>query len=134
MSDKVKSNAGFLVQLIKSSVLGVLVSVILVLVLAFVLKFVELSDGIITIIDEFIKIISIFVSTLSLVKKSPYKLLYKGAGIGAVYTILTFILFSALRGSYSFGTTLIIDIVLGAVIGIIVAIMINIFKKEKVAV
>lgn len=134
MSDKVKSNASFLVQLIKSSVLGVLVSVVLVLVLAFILKFVELSDGMITIIDEIIKIISIFIATVNLVKKSPYKLLYKGAVVGSVYTILTFIVFSALKGSYSFGATLVVDIVLGAVVGIIVAVMINIFKKEKVAV
>ena len=134
MSEKVKNNASFLLQLVKSSVLGVLISIVLVLILAFVLKFVELSDGVITILDEIIKIISIFIATINLVKKSPYKLLYKGALIGAVYTILTFIVFSALRGNYTFGATFIVDIIMGAVVGIIVAIMVNIFKIDKVAV
>lgn len=132
MSDKIKNNASFILTLIKSAILGVIISIVLVLALAFLLKFVELSDGVITIIDEIIKIISIFIATISLVKKSPYKILYKSALLGAVYMLLTYIVFSALRGNYTFGISLIIDIVLGAVVGVIVAIILNIFTKEKV--
>jgi len=134
MSDKVKNNVSLMLNLIKSAILGVIVSIVLVLLLAFVLKFVELTDGVISIIDEIIKIISIFIASISLVKKSPYKILYKSALLGGVYTFLTFIVFSALRGSYSFGLGLIVDVVLGAVVGIIVAIILNIFSKEKVVV
>lgn len=131
MKEKIKSNASFVISLLKSAILGVIVSIVFVLILAFVLKFVELSDGVITVIDEVIKIVSIFIATISLVKKSPYKILFKSALLGAVYTILTFIVFSALRGSYSFGLGLIIDIVLGAVVGIIIAIILNIFTRDK---
>lgn len=132
MSDKVKNNASFIFCLIKSALLGVVVSVILVLVLAFVLKFVELSDSVITIFDEIIKIISMFIAVINMVKKSPYKILFKSALLGAVYILLTFILFSALRGSYIFSLGLLIDVVLGAVVGIIIAIILNVFSKEKV--
>ena len=132
MSDKLKNNANFILGLLKSTILGVIVSIVLVLLLAFLLKFVELSDNVITIIDEFIKIISIFVATINLVKKSPYKILYKSALLGVVYTLFTFIVFSALRGSYNFGAGLIVDIVLGAVIGVIIAIILNVFSKEKI--
>lgn len=132
MREKLKNNTNFIFALVKSAILGVIVSIVLVLVLAFVLKFVELSDNVITIIDEIIKMVSIFIATVSMVKKSPFKILLKSATLGAVYTILTFIVFSALRGSYSFTMGLVVDVVLGAVEGIIVAIILNVFTKEKV--
>lgn len=134
MSVKIKDNASFVLSLLKSAILGVITSIVLVLILAFVLKFIEISDGLITIIDEIIKIISIFIASINLVKRSPYKILFKSALLGAIYTLLTYIVFSALKGSYIFGLGLIIDIVLGAVVGIIIAVILNIFTKEKTVV
>ena len=134
MREKIKYNTGFFFNLIKSAMLGVGVSVALVLALAFVLKFVEMSDRMITVIDEIIKIVSIFISVIKFAKKSPYKILLKSALVGAVYTILTFILFSALKGSYNFGASLVIDIIFGAIIGIVISIIMNIFSKDKVVV
>ena len=131
MGEKIKFNSNFLLQLIKSAVLGVVVSVILVLIFAFVLKFVELGDTVISIANQLIKIISIFIATISLIKKSPYKILFKSCLLGAVYMLLTFILFSALRGEYHFTASTILDISIGAITGIIIAIILNVFKKEK---
>lgn len=132
MSEDLKSKCNFVFQVIKSSVLGVVVSIVMVLILAFVLKFVELNDTTITIIDEIIKIISIFVATLNLINHCPYRILPKGALVGAIYTVLTFVVFSSLRGTFNFGASLIVDILLGALVGVIVAVILNIFKKEKV--
>lgn len=134
MGEKLKDNTNFVFSLLKSALFGVIVSVILVLVLAFILKFVEMTDKTISIFDEIIKLISIFLSVISIVKKSPYKILYKGAMVAGVYNILTFILFSALKGSYNFSFGFIIDVIFACFAGIIVAIIINIFKKEKVTV
>jgi len=126
---KVKSN--FLLSLIKSAVIGLVVSVLLVLALAFLLKFVNLSDNVISIIDEIIKIISIFVAVISLVKSSPYKILLKGGIVAVVYTLLTFIVFSAFQNSFNFSFSLIIDLILAMVTGMIVAVILNIFSREK---
>ena len=131
MQEKFKKNSSFILNLLKSAFVGVLVSVVLVLVFAFVLKFIDLNDAIISVVDEIIKIVSIFVSVMYLIKRSPYKILYKSALVGAVYILLTFIVFSALRGHYSFGVSTIVDILLGALTGAIFAIILNIFKKDK---
>lgn len=132
MQEKFKKNSSFVINLLKSAFVGVLVSVILVLVFAFVLKFVDLKDAVISVIDEIIKIVSIFMAVIYLIKRSPYKILYKSALVGAVYIILTFIVFSALRGHYSFGVSTIVDILLGTLTGAIIAIILNVFKKDKV--
>ncbi len=132
MQEKFKKNSSFVLLLLKSAFVGVLVSVIMVLIFAFVLKFVDLKDGVISVIDEIIKIVSIFVATLYLIKRSPYKILYKSALVGAVYVLLTFVVFSALRGNYSFGLSTILDVLMGALTGAIIAIILNIFKRDKV--
>lgn len=131
MQEKFKKNSSFILNLLKSAFVGVLVSVIFVLVFAFVLKFIDLNDSIISVVDEIIKIVSIFVAVIYLIKRSPYKILYKSALVGAVYILLTFIVFSALRGHYSFSVSTIIDVLLGALTGAILAIILNIFKKDR---
>ena len=133
MNQKPKS-LSFVLSLISSAIKGVIVSIILVLLLALLLKFVELSDNIITILDEVIKIISIFVAVKSLMKNYPTKTLIRAFLVGVVYTAFTFILFSALRGSYSFNVGVVLDVLLGGLIGVIVAVILNIFSKEKIKV
>lgn len=126
-----KSKSNFILSLIKSAVVGVIVSILLVLIFAFVLKFINLSNTTISIIDQVIKIISIFVAVINLVKASPYKILLKGGLVGALYSILTFIVFSAFQNSFNFSTSLIFNILLGAVAGMIVSIILNIFSRDK---
>ena len=131
MSEKIKNNTSFLLLVLKSALKGVLLSVVLVLIFAFVLKFVNLNDNVISVVDEIIKIVSIFVAVTSLVKKSPYKILIKSALVGAVYILITLVVFSALRGKFSFSFANLIDILLGAVTGIIISIILSVFSKEK---
>lgn len=132
MGEKLKNNTSFLLLVLKSALKGVLLSIVLVLIFAFVLKFVNLSDSVISAIDEIIKISSIFVAVISLIRKSPYKILLKSALVGAVYILLTLVVFSALRGKFSFDFANFMDILLGAVTGIIISIILSVFSKDKV--
>lgn len=132
MGEKLKNNTSFLLLVLKSALKGVLLSIVLVLIFAFVLKFINLDDRVISIIDEIIKIVSIFVAVISLIRKSPYKILLKSALVGAVYIFLTLIVFSALRGKFSFNFANLMDILLGAVTGIIISIILSVFSKDKV--
>ena len=124
----------FTLNLIKSAIKGVILSIILVLGLAFLLKFVNMKDNLISIFDEIIKIVSIFVAVKSFLKTYASRTILKGFLIGVVYTLFTFILFSALKGEYCFEIAVLLDILLGGVIGAIVAVILNIFSKEKVRV
>jgi len=125
------SPVSFVLKLVSSSIKGLIVSILLVLGLAFLLKFVEIPDKFITIFDQLIKIISIFVAVKSFLKFSPNKSLLKSFVVGAVYTLLTFILFSSLAGSYQINLNLILDLLFGGVVGIIFAVILNLFSKEK---
>lgn len=131
MEQKTKS-VSFILNLLKSAIKGVIVSIILVLGLAFLLKFVNMSNKLISVFDEIIKGISIFISVKSFLKVESSKTIIKAFVVGMIYTLLTFILFSALKGSYNFSVGTIFDILLGGVVGTIFAVIINIFSKEKI--
>ena len=76
MKDKLKKiNLTTITTILKASLIGVVVSILLVLLFAFVLKFVNLSSGTISFVDQIIKIISIIVSIILIVfwhKKTTY--------------------------------------------------------------
>lgn len=133
MSEKIKNGPKLFLQLIKSALLGVVVSILLVLALAFVLKFINLSNGMVRVVDEIIKIVSLLIATIHLVKKSPYKIFFKGICLGIMYTALTFCVFSIMKGGISFSLSALIDIILGGVTGCAIAVILNIFFGEKLA-
>ena len=131
MKEKIKNiNMSSFVAILKASLIGVIVSILLVLLFAFVLKFVDLSSGTIAIVDQIIKILSVFVAVLLFNKNNEGNLLLKGIIVGAVYSILTFIVFSILNGGFNIGFGIFTDVVFSALTGGISAILINILKHK----
>ncbi|MBQ7880825.1 MAG: TIGR04086 family membrane protein [Clostridia bacterium] len=131
MKEKLKKiNLSSIVNILKASLIGVVVSILLVLLFAFVLKFVDLNSGIISIVDQIIKIISIFVAVTIASRVNGEGLLVKGIVIGAVYSIITFIVFSILNGTVNFGPAIFTDIIFAGLVGGITAILLNIIKKK----
>lgn len=131
MKEKLKKiNIGTVVNVLKASLIGVIVSILLVLLFAFVLKFVELGSSIISIIDQIIKILSIIVAVISLNKSIDANLLLKSLFVGAVYSVLTFLVFSILNGGMVFGVGIFSDILFSALVGGASAILINMIKKK----
>ena len=131
MKEKLKKiNASSIINLLKTSLVGVIVSILLVLLFAFVLKFVNLSSGVISIVDQIIKILSIFVAIVMLNKTSSEGLLVKGLLVGVVYSILTFIVFSILNGGFNLSVGILSDIAFSGLVGGVVAILLNIIKKK----
>ena len=88
MKEKLKVNPANIISIIKASLVGVVASILLVLLFAFILKFVDLNSNIITIVDQIIKIVSILVAVFVLSKSGSDKLLLKGLIVGAVYSLL----------------------------------------------
>ncbi len=131
MKEKLKRiNFGTIASVLKSSLIGVIVSILLVLLFAFVLKFVELGSATISVIDQIIKILSIIVAVISLNKSVDANLLLKSLFVGAVYSILTFLVFSILNGGVVFGVGIFSDILFSALVGGASAILINMIKKK----
>lgn len=131
MKEKLKKiNLNMIAHILKASLIGVIASILLVLVFAFVLKFVDLNSNTISLIDQIIKIVSIMIAVVALSKSNPDGLLVKAIAVGALYSILTFIVFSTLNGGINFSVATLTDVIFSAMIGGVVAILLNIIRKK----
>lgn len=131
MKEKLKKiNLTTIISVLKTSLVGVVVSILLVLLFAFVLKFVDLNSGTISLVDQIIKVLSVFIAVVMLNKANDEGLLLKGILVGAVYSIITFIVFSILNGGFNVGLGVLTDIVFSALVGGVSAILLNIVKKK----
>lgn len=130
MKEKLKNiSLATITSILKASLVGVVISILLVLVFAFILKFVDLNSNVIAIVDQIIKILSIVVVVISL-SRGEGSLLIRGIIAGAVYSIITFIVFSILNGGVNFGIGILTDILFSALVGGASAMAINIIKKK----
>ena len=131
MKEKLKNiNLNTITNILKASLVGVVVSILLVLLFAFVLKFVDLNSSTIVVVDQIIKILSVFVAVLLLGKQISERLLPKAIFVGATYSIITFIVFSILNGGVNVGVGILTDIAFSALVGGVSAVLINIVKKR----
>ena len=129
--EKVKQNDNkniFLTGL-KGSLISVCVSLVAILLFAFIIKLTGMSKGLIKVINQIIKIVSIFLGTFFILRKTGQKGLVTGIIVGLLYTIIAFVVFSILNGKFAFDITLLIDIVFGIAMGAICgAICVNLKK------
>ena len=117
-------------NVIKGSLMALSICLILILVFAFVLRFVAIEDGMIRPVNQIIKTLSILIGTFSSLKKSKEMGLVSGLLIGMLFTIISFMAFSVLDGNFEFGISLVNDCLFGSIIGAISGIIaVNIFKK-----
>lgn len=126
---KLNSSSSFL-TILKGAMTALIVSLLAILLFAFIIKLTSLSDGLIQPINQVIKVLSIFLGCVFAFKKNNSKTLPKGALIGALYTILAFVLFSILNGNFEFSIGLIYDVLFGVAVGVICAIILNVVRKR----
>lgn len=125
-----KEKVPFLGAIVKGSLIALSFSLIAILVFAFVLRFVAISDEVIKPINQIIKIFSIAVGVFVGLKKNYDMGLIRGLLIGIAYTIIAFVSFSILDGSMSLSITLINDLLFGAIAGAICGILaVNLKRK-----
>ncbi len=108
-------------EILKGTLISVVVSLILVLIFAVIAKFCTLKTEIFPFVNEAIKAISIFVGVLFAVKE-PSKGFWKGMLIGMLFTVVSAGIFALLGGTFS-GTGILLDLVIGTVVGIIAGIV-----------
>lgn len=88
---------GNISDVIKATLLSVLISLALVLIFAIIIKFAALPSSVIMPVNIAIKVLSVFVGTLIGFKTCENGLI-KGAITGAIYMLFTFFIFAALSG------------------------------------
>lgn len=130
MSD-MKDNSLFL-SILKGSLVALTVSLVGVLIFAFIMRFVPISDSLISPINQVIKGVSILIGCFVGLKKAKEMGLISGLLIGFVYTALAFLTFSILNGEFVFSRTILNDLLFGAIIGAICGIVAVNLKRKSV--
>ena len=125
-----KKQSALLMAVLKGVVVGLCVSLVGILLFAFILRFTSISDNVIAPVNQVIKGVSIFFGVFVGLKKCKKNGLLSGFLIGLLYTIVAFLVFSILDGAFYFDRTLVNDIVFGSIIGAICGIICVNLKKN----
>lgn len=125
--ENVAKKGSSVLEVVKALIIAVILSLVLVLVAAFIIKLCNIKDGIIPVINQVIKGVSILLGCLIAVKNKQNSWL-KGIIIGILYIALAFVVFSLLDGGFSLGLSILNDIALGSITGMVSGILAG-FKK-----
>ena len=135
LKKRVKEHPGessFFLNTLKGSLIALCVSLIGILIFAFIIRFVSVPDSVISPINQVIKGISILIGCFIGLKKSNEMGFISGLVIGIFYTALAFVTFSILDGQFVFSKTLLNDLLFGGIIGAICGIIaVNFIGKKK---
>lgn len=123
-----KSSLFFVI--LKGTLIALSISLFGILIFAFALRLISMSDSLISPINQVIKGLSILIGTFIAMKKINQMGLVTGLLIGLFYTVLAFLVFSILNGSFSFSITLLNDLLFGGIIGAICGIIAVNFRKK----
>ncbi len=120
-------------EIIKAVVVAVIISLAAILIEALVVKFAGVPTGALPIINQVIKGVSILAACL-ICLRLPKNGWLRGIIVGLVYIVLAFVLFSLLNGAkFKFGLSILNDIALGAVSGLLSGIIAGVIRYKKPA-
>jgi len=131
MSTKVDMQAkkqGIL-SIFSGTIVAIAITLVFILLFAVLLRFVNISDSWIFPVNQIIKVISMIIGAVVILKKHKNRGFLKGLLMGLIYFILSYIVFSILQGSISWNMSNFYDLMLtslmGGLIGIIVVNILN---------
>lgn len=108
-------NNNFFLSLVKGLLIGLGACLAIILIFAFVLKFVVIPQQVIIIINGVIKLVSVCIACPFAVNGE--KGLIKGAITGLSLIIITYLLFGLISGGLTFGFGTVLEIIYGLVAG-----------------
>lgn len=127
--DKVKSNKfGVVFNIIKASLLAIIITLVGVVLLAVVLKFTDLSSNVINYVNNAIKILALFIMVMY-IKNRENNLLIKSVFGAVIYALLTYVIFSILNGSFVFNMGVVYDILFAVVVSIIASVVVKVTQR-----
>lgn len=104
---------------LKGTLISLAVSLVGILIFAFIIKYVAVPTSAIKPINQVIKGLSLLIGTYIALRKTNKMGLVSGLLIGLFYTVLAFLVFSILDGNFEFSKTLVNDLLFGGIIGAI---------------
>ena len=119
---KADTNENVFFDFFKGILIASLLSLGLVILAAFCLKWFSIADEYVAPITLLIKGTSVFVGAMFAVKGNSKGLL-KGVSFGLIYIVVAFIVFSVLAGSMLVGVSTLLDVLFASLLGGIVGIV-----------
>lgn len=108
-------NKTFVSSVFKATALSLIVSLCAILIFAVIVKFAAPSERLIKTVNQFIKVIAVFIGCFFSVRGGSG--IFKGAIAGALCTFLLYAIFALMSGSALFGLSMIADVALTAAVG-----------------
>ena len=122
----------YILDIVKTVVIAVLISMVLVLVFALIVKATDLSEQTISYVNVGIKIVSVLLGTILGFKSGGSGGWLKGLISGLLYVVTSFLVFASISGSFSLADLSWVDVLTGAVVGLICGVIaVNVKKKPK---
>ena len=107
--------SGFILTVLKGSLIGVIGALVGVLIFAGLVRATYMDASVIKPVNQFIKILSIFLGAFFSVKGRLK--LFKGALIGVITVLITYLIFAIIGGGVSFKLPFVLDLIFGLVVG-----------------
>ncbi len=123
-----KRSADGIVSVIKGVFFTLIIVLAGVLIFAGVIKIASLSASVIKPVNQFIKVIAVFLGCF-LSARGRLGFL-KGALIGVLGTVLVYLVFSLMVGDLSFGLSFVVDLIFGLIVGVVSGIIAVNVRKE----
>ena len=118
-------------SILKGSLAGLIITLVAILLLAFVLKALVLDDGVIPFFNQLIKIASIMFASINAAKSATGPAWLKGILAGVAYVIMGFFVFSLIQGEMGMLSVLFSDMLAGAAVGLISVIIYALVPKRN---
>jgi putative membrane protein (TIGR04086 family) len=123
-----RNKGGFFSSIIRGTLFSVITALIGVLVFALVVKLLCLNSSAVKIVNQFLKVVSIFLGCVFSITES--KGLIKGALIGGLSAIIIYLLFALIGGGVKFSGLIIIDVIFSVIVGGLMGIIaVNVKKR-----
>lgn len=120
----------FFTDVLKGALVSILIGAILILVFATVLNFVPINETVVTVVNQIIKVLAIFVGCFFGFKEKKNGIL-KGLFSGLIYAFGTALIFALINKSFAFSYGILLDVALGGIIGAICGIIaVNVGKNK----
>ena len=103
--------------ILKGVAVAVITTVILVLVFALLLSFLDLSDSVVHTVNQIIKILSVGAGVFAAVAPGSERGLFRGAAVGLIYMTAGVALYAVLTGQHLSVAAYLADILMGAAAG-----------------
>lgn len=107
----------FFPSILKSVAAAVIITLVGILAFAFVIKMAYLNSSVIKAVNQFIKVLSIFLGCFIFVRENGGFI--KGALVGGLTAVIVYLIFALMGGEFSFGTSFLIDLIFQTIIGAI---------------